>query len=163
MAKMDTDWTWKPTTPAEVVGKIIREDFYNCGFCGGKGQKPPGSTCPVCKGKGQISMNSPALRCAFCKGRGEAQPRSLITCRVCKGKGINKIVEPIKLCPECRGRGHITFGSENPPCKKCKGKGIVTAGDERKRFLPKPVAAKETLLRPSINLVGKHLLLRYAL
>jgi len=129
----------------EVVGKIMREDFYNCGFCAGKGQKPPGSTCPVCKGKGQISMNPPALRCAFCKGRGEAQPRSLITCRVCKGKGINKIVEPIKLCLECRGGGHISSGSETPPCKRCKGKGVVTAGDERKRFLPRPSGSERDI------------------
>ena len=175
---MDSDWTWKPTTPAkairrarrskagyqdlpwsplkarrmlrgssdteggkaleEVVGKIIREDFYNCGFCSGTGQRPLGSVCPVCKGKGQVAINPPAVRCAFCKGKGEAQPRSLITCRVCKGKGIVKIVEPIKLCPECGGTGHIASGSETPPCKRCKGKGVVAAGDERKRFLPNP-------------------------
>ncbi len=198
MAKIDSDWSWKPTTPAkaarrsrrsrtgfqdlpwtpmkargmlrgsrnssdtegekkleEVVGKIIREDLYNCGFCGGKGQRPPGSTCPVCKGKGQISMNPPALRCAFCKGRGEAQPRSLITCRICKGKGIVKIVEPIKLCLECGGRGHIASGSETPPCKRCKGKGIVTAGDERKIFLPNPSGSERDIAEAVYQLGGE--------
>lgn len=131
--------TGKGKALEEVIGKIVREDFYNCGFCNGTGQRPLGSVCPVCKGKGQISINPPAVRCAFCKGRGEAQPRSLITCRVCKGKGVVSIVEPIKLCPECGGRGHISSGSESPPCKRCKGKGVVTAEErEDRKFIPNP-------------------------
>jgi len=138
MLKNSSD-TGKGKVLEEVIGKIIREDFYNCGFCNGTGQRPLGSVCPVCKGKGQISINPPAVRCAFCKGRGEAQPRSLITCRVCKGKGVVSIIEPIKLCPECGGRGHISSGSESPPCKRCKGKGVVTAEErEDRRFIPDP-------------------------
>ena len=198
MAKMDSDWSWKPTTPAkaarrarrsrtgfqdlpwspmkargmfrgsrnssdteggkalqEVVGKIMREDFYNCGFCGGKGERPLGSVCPVCKGKGQISVNPPALRCAFCKGKGESQPRSLMTCRICKGKGIVSIVEPINLCPECGGRGHISSGSETPPCKRCKGKGVVSAGQERKRFMPNPSGSERDVAQVIHQLGGE--------
>lgn len=128
----------------DVVGKIIRDESYSCGFCSGKGQRPPGSTCPVCKGKGQISVNPPAVRCAFCKGRGEAQPRSMITCLSCKGKGVVSIVEPIEICSQCNGSGRSSAG-HNLPCGKCKGKGVVSAergvgqeaGEER-AFLRSP-------------------------
>ena len=139
----------------EVVGKIIREDFYNCGFCRGNGQRPLDSTCPVCKGRGQISINPPAVRCAFCKGRGEAQPRSLITCRVCKGKGAVSIVEPILICPECGGRGHISSGSESPPCKRCNGIGVVTAGREKRRFLPNPGGSERDVAQVIYQLGGE--------
>ena len=139
----------------EVVGKIIREDFYDCGFCSGTGQRPLGSTCPACKGKGQISINPPAVRCAFCKGRGEAQPRSLITCRICRGKGIVSVVEPIKLCPECEGRGHTSSGSESPPCKRCKGKGVVTAEREVRRSLPNPSGSERDVAEAIYQLGGE--------
>lgn len=127
----------------EVVGKIIRENFYKCGFCKGTGYRPAGSICPVCKGKTQVSINPPAVKCASCKGRGEAQPRSMITCLTCKGKGVVSIVEPIKICPDCQGTGHISSGSDSPSCRKCKGRGVVTVkGDveegERKRRMPSP-------------------------
>ena len=192
---MDSDWTWKPTTPGrairrarrsrtgyqdlpwspmkargmfrgssdteggkpleEVVGKIIREDFYNCGFCNGTGQRPLGSTCPACKGKGQVSVSPPAVRCAFCRGKGEAQPRSLITCRICRGKGIVSIVEPIQVCPECRGRGHISSGSESPPCRRCKGKGVITQGEGQRQFLPSPGGSERDVAQVIYQLGGE--------
>ena len=123
----------------EVVGKIIRESSYKCGFCKGTGQRPLSSTCPVCKGKGEISINPPAVKCAFCKGKGEAQPRSTMTCLTCRGKGVVSIVEPIKVCPECQGSGHTSSGSDSPVCRACRGAGVITATrEERKRFLRSP-------------------------
>ena len=139
----------------EVVGKIIREDFYKCGFCNGTGQRPLGSNCPVCKGRGQISISPPAVKCAFCKGKGEAQPRSLITCRICRGKGVVSIFEPIQVCPECGGRGHTFSGSESPPCKRCKGKGVITAGEGEKRFLPSPSGSERDVAGVIYQLGGE--------
>lgn len=128
----------------EVVGKVMRDGLCRCGFCGGAGQRPSGSTCPVCKGRGQIAMNPPAVRCAFCKGRGVSQPRSMITCLTCKGKGVVPIVEPMGICSQCNGSGRSSAG-HHLSCGKCKGKGVVTteggmgrdAGQE-KAFLRRP-------------------------
>lgn len=141
----------------EVVGKIIREDFCNCGFCDGTGEKPSGSVCPVCKGKGagRISIKPPAVKCGFCRGRGAAQPRSLITCRVCGGTGVVSVVEPIKLCPECAGKGRTSSGSETPPCKRCKGKGVVTHERENRRFLPTPSGTEGEVAQVIYQLDGE--------
>jgi len=106
------------------VGQILRQQVYDCAFCKGIGQRPAGSSCPVCKGRETVRVQPPAVMCAFCKGRGEEIPRSTITCSVCKGKGVVSVVEPIKICPTCRGRGR-SIGS-SLYCMTCKGKGVVT-------------------------------------
>lgn len=145
----------------EVVGKIIRDEFYNCGFCSGTGQRPLGSTCPACKGRGQISINPPAIRCAFCKGRGEAQPRSMITCLTCKGKGVVSIVEPIEICSQCNGSGRSS-ASHNLPCGRCKGKGVVSAvramgqeAGEEKVFLRSPGGSERDVAEAIYQLGGE--------
>ena len=109
---------------AGKVGQLLRQQVYDCGFCKGTGQRPAGSSCPVCKGRETVRVQPPAVICAFCKGRGEEIPRSTITCSVCRGKGVVSVVEPIKICPTCRGRGR-TIGS-SLYCMTCKGKGVVT-------------------------------------
>lgn len=140
----------------EVIGKIIRENSYKCGFCKGAGNRPPGSICPVCKGKGENSINSPAIRCAFCKGKGEAQPRSMMTCLTCRGKGVVSIVEPIKLCPECQGSGHTSSGSDSPVCRACRGAGIVTATrEEKKRLLRSPGGTERQVAEAIYQLGGE--------
>ena len=145
----------------EVVGKIIRDEFYSCGFCSGTGQRPLGSTCPACKGKGQISINPPAVRCAFCKGRGEAQPRSMITCLTCKGKGVVSIVEPIEICSQCNGSGRSS-ASHNLACGKCKGKGVVSIersmsgeASEEKTFLRSPGGSERDVAETIYELGGE--------
>ena len=109
---------------AGKVGQLLRQQVYDCGFCKGTGQRPAGSSCPVCKGRETVRVQPPAVICAFCKGRGEEIPRSTITCSVCRGKGVVSVVEPIKICPTCRGRGRAIGSSLY--CMTCKGKGVVT-------------------------------------
>ena len=105
-------------------GKLFTETTYTCGFCKGRGEKPKGTVCPVCRGIGKASVNPPAVICAYCKGRGEEKPRSSITCTVCRGKGFVSVTEPIQVCSHCRGRG--TEPINKLSCLKCGGKGVVT-------------------------------------
>lgn len=109
---------------AGKVGQILRQEVYDCAFCKGTGQRPRGSTCPVCKGQETVHVQPPAVMCAFCKGRGEEKARSTITCTVCKGKGIVSVQEPVKICPTCSGRGRPIGSSLY--CLSCRGKGVVT-------------------------------------
>jgi len=103
---------------------ILRQEVYRCGFCRGSGEKPKGAKCPVCKGKGQVSVKPPAVVCAYCKGRGEERPRSNVTCTACRGKGFVSIIEPIEKCPRCRGTG--AEPTNKLSCIVCRGKGVVT-------------------------------------
>jgi len=145
----------------DVVGKIIREPFHKCGFCSGTGQRPLGSTCPACKGRGEIAINPPAVRCAFCRGRGEAQPRSMITCLACKDKGIVSIVEPIEVCSQCNGSGRSS-ASHALACGRCKGKGVVSIGrrmggdvGEESRFLRSPGGSERDVAEAIYQLGGE--------
>ena len=110
------------------VGQLLRQQVYDCPFCKGTGIRCIGGSmsgkCPVCKGKGTIKVQPPAMICAYCKGRGEEIRGSVLTCSVCKGKGVVSVQEPIKICPTCRGRGRPVGVSLY--CGTCKGKGVVT-------------------------------------
>lgn len=138
---------WKPVKmPGQGkrrVGELLRDENYQCAFCGGTGERPKGSKCPACRGEGEVHLNPPAVTCAFCNGTGENEPRSQVTCPVCKGKGIVSVVEPIKICSTCNGRGR-TVGSPLY-CITCRGKGVVTVkgkvdetGGETKAFIARP-------------------------
>ena len=109
---------------AGKIGELLRQEIYDCAFCRGTGERPLGSKCPVCKGRGTIKVQPPAVVCSFCKGTGEEIRGSAITCSVCKGKGVVSVQEPIKICPNCRGRGRPIGSSLY--CTTCKGKGVVT-------------------------------------
>jgi len=144
----------KPTK--DMAGEIIRESSYKCAFCKGSGNRPVGSVCPVCKGRGENKIKPPVVKCGFCKGRGEAQPRSVLTCLICKGKGVVFVVEPIMVCPECQGSGHISSGSDSPYCRRCKGKGVVTATTKgTKRFLPTPGGTERQIAEAIYQLGGE--------
>ncbi len=110
------------------VGQLLRQQVYDCTFCKGTGVRCIGGSlggkCPVCKGRGTIHVQPPAMICAYCKGSGEEIRKSALTCSVCKGKGVVSVVEPIKICPTCRGRGRPVGVSLY--CGTCKGKGVVT-------------------------------------
>ncbi len=108
---------------AKPVGELLRDKFYSCGFCKGEGMKPEGTKCPVCKAKGWVKVNPPAVKCAFCRGRGSEKPRSLVTCLVCKGKGVVSVKEPVEVCSECNGGGRKT--GEGLYCGQCRGAGVV--------------------------------------
>ena len=133
--KLKDQWVWQPVTlgPAgqygsHQVGELLEDQAYPCGFCNGTGQKPRGSKCSVCKGKGTVSIEPPAVRCAFCNGRGEEKPRTNVTCTACRGKGIIHVEEPIEMCPHCRGTGKEP--TNKLICITCRGKGVVTAKGE---------------------------------
>lgn len=105
------------------VGKLLTEKTHPCGFCKGKGEKPRGTVCPICRGAGELSVDPPAVICAYCKGRGEEKARSAITCTVCRGKGFVSVTEAIEGCTHCRGTG--AEPNNKLPCLKCRGKGVV--------------------------------------
>lgn len=105
--------------------ELLYETTYECAFCSGEGQSPPGTKCPVCKGSGSVTIfEPPAVKCGYCKGTGRKEPRVYITCIVCKGKGVVAVKEPIELCPACQGKGYST--EDRLPCTACKGKGVIT-------------------------------------
>jgi len=112
-----------------MIGKLLTETAYPCGFCRGKGEKPKGTICPVCRGAGKVTVNPPAIVCAYCKGEGE-NSRSNLTCTVCRGRGFVSVTEPIEGCTHCRGTGREP--SDKLPCLKCRGKGVVTKPGHRK-------------------------------
>ena len=134
--KWNDDWVWQPVTldssgqrvASKFIGEVLNDDIYECGFCRGSGEKPRGSKCPVCCGKGSVSVNPPAVICAYCKGSGEEKPRSNITCTVCRGKGIVQVKEPVEKCPHCSGRGKEP--TNKLPCITCRGSGVVTVKEK---------------------------------
>jgi len=116
------------------VGKLLTEAIHCCGFCKGKGEKPKGTICPVCRGTGEVSVDPPAVVCAYCKGRGEDKPRSNITCTVCKGKGFVSVKEPLEGCTRCRGTG--SEPNNKLPCLACRGKGVISKKVPLKEVIP---------------------------
>lgn len=137
--KLKDEWLWQPFKIKSVaggnrsyqVGELLKDEVYPCAFCNGTGERPKGSKCPVCKGKGTVSVESPAVRCAYCRGTGEEKPRTIITCTACKGKGIVHVDEPIEICSHCKGTGKEP--TNKLVCINCRGKGVVTVKREKKR------------------------------
>lgn len=105
--------------------RLLREKRHGCAFCSATGEMPRGCTCPVCKGKGRISLKPPVVSCAHCRGRGAEQPRTKITCTACGGRGYREVIEPVALCPSCGGRG--AEQSSGLPCLACRGAGVRTS------------------------------------
>jgi len=129
--KLKDEWVWQPVKVGPVgqygshqLGELLEDEVYPCAFCQGTGEKPKGSKCSVCKGKGTASVESPAVKCAYCKGRGEEKPRTNVTCTACRGKGVIHVEEPIEICSHCRGTGKEP--TNKLVCVKCRGKGVVT-------------------------------------
>lgn len=131
----DNGLVWEPIKVSleedEETGKEKRrevelfwEESYDCAFCRGRGEKPQGSVCSVCRGKKRIEIKPPVVRCAKCKGRGEEGPRTNITCTSCRGRGYVSVVEPVAVCPSCRGRGSAS--TSHLPCVQCGGSGVIT-------------------------------------
>lgn len=137
--KLKDEWVWQPVKinsgaqgyGSHRVGEILEDEIYPCAYCNGTGEKPKGSKCPVCKGKGVVFVESPAVRCAYCRGTGEEKPRSNVTCIACKGKGVIHVDEPIEICSHCKGTGKEP--TNKLVCIKCRGKGVVTVKREKKQ------------------------------
>ena len=134
--KLKDEWVWNPiklgpgqSYGGHQVGELFEDGSYPCGFCNGKGQKPRGSMCPVCKGSGTVSVEPPAVRCAYCKGKGEDKPRGNVTCSACKGMGVIHVEQPVETCSHCRGTGKEP--TNKLVCIKCRGKGVVTVKEEK--------------------------------
>jgi len=102
---------------------LLWDEWYDCAFCGGTGEKPKSSVCPVCRGSKRIQFTPPVVKCASCKGSGEEKPRSNVTCTPCRGKGYVSVTEPVETCPVCNGVGRPRGSSL--PCVRCKGIGVV--------------------------------------
>jgi len=134
--KIKDEWIWQPAKlnsgaqgyGSHQVGEILEDEVYPCAFCNGTGEKPRGSKCSVCKGKGIVSVDPPAVRCAYCKGKGEEKPRTNITCTACRGKGVFHVEEPVEICAHCRGTGKEP--TNKLICINCRGKGVVTVKEE---------------------------------
>lgn len=124
------------------MGKLLTEAIHGCGFCKGKGEKPKGTICPVCRGAGEISADPPSVVCAYCKGKGENKPRSHITCTVCRGKGFVSVKEPLEGCTRCRGTG--SEPNNKLPCLKCGGKGVVMRASARRAIPPEDYVHRQT-------------------
>jgi len=137
--KLKDDWVWEPVKigPGQSYGghqkgALLSDGTYPCGFCSGKGQKPMGSMCPVCRGTGTVSVDPPTVRCAYCKGKGTEKPISNVTCTACGGKGVIHVEEPVETCSRCRGTGKEL--TNKLVCIKCRGKGVVTVQEENKQI-----------------------------
>lgn len=69
-----------------------------CAVCRGTGGQGPGTTCPECRGRGQIKMGSGPMsfgrRCERCHGTGRipSQP-----CAACGGRGITEKLEKLNV------------------------------------------------------------------
>jgi len=97
-------------------------------FCQGKGVDPfeimsQLSTCYVCGGKTEVTVEEPYVTCAYCKGTG-VHPGTRMDCLVCRGRGVVHIEEPVEKCPDCGGTRVEKLGFM--PCLTCKGKGVVS-------------------------------------
>ena len=123
--KLSSDHRAETDKSPEVVTDI---NTIDCAFCSGIGERPRGSRCSVCGGKGKVSVPPPFIRCAYCKGRGEEKPRSNLTCIVCRGKGYVSVKEPAETCPKCGGKGADPHNKL--PCLKCRGKGLITVTEK---------------------------------
>ncbi|MDA2926048.1 hypothetical protein MYX78_02250 [Acidobacteria bacterium AH-259-G07] len=129
--KLPEEWVWQPVKMGPAygrggqVGKLLHESVYDCAFCKGTGERPKGSTCPVCKRKSTVRMEPPVVMCAYCKGRGEDKPRSVLTCSACKGKGVISVKEPVEMCTHCNGRGREP--TNKIVCGSCRGSGVMTS------------------------------------
>ena len=103
-----------------------------CAFCKGTGRDPFGimsalSTCCVCGGAGNVSIETPYARCAFCHGTG-VYPYSRQTCTACGGAGVSPVHQPSKTCSHCMGTGVDLQSEAGFYCLTCHGAGIVEEG-----------------------------------
>jgi len=114
----------KSLTSRQKPVELLWDEWYDCAFCKGTGEKPRGSICSVCRGKKKNHFTPPVVKCAYCKGKGEERPRTNITCTPCRGKGYIAVTEQVERCNSCRGTGK-TSGSKLP-CVTCKGSGVIT-------------------------------------
>lgn len=103
---------------------VFHNEDYECAFCKGTGEKPSGTKCSVCRGKGVNKVRPPTVICAFCRGRGALLSTPNITCGACRGKGVVTVREPVDICPSCGGRGRKS--GEDLYCISCKGTGVIT-------------------------------------
>ena len=109
--------------PGSGFCQLVWDHVFDCAFCGGRGERPPGSLCSICGGSGRVSVEPPVVACAFCRGRGKVSRGSNVTCTSCKGYGVISVMEPIEVCSLCRGKGKQK--GANLACIRCKGSGVT--------------------------------------
>lgn len=136
-----------------------------CAVCHGTGGQGPGTTCPECRGRGQIKMGGGPMsfgrRCERCGGTGRipSQP-----CAACGGRGITEKLEKLNV--------KIPAGVDDGSRIRLAGKGGAGRGGappgdlyivtkirpharlerrERDLFLPLPVTVGEAMLGATID------------
>ena len=100
------------------------------------------STCPKCKGEGQIVKDYRSVTCSTCKGSGKINVD--IDCKTCSGSGHARCTkcngkrsiykcdrcngERIETCDKCQGIGTNKntkkFYNKTKQCTQCNGSGI---------------------------------------
>ena len=104
---------------AEGVQKTVSIPRYEiCSACSGSGAKPgtKKSTCPMCKGSGQVAMSSGSFRmvqtCSQCRGEGSIIKQ---LCSSCHGQGRVKVTRKLKV--------KIPAGVDNDSSLRIRGEG----------------------------------------
>lgn len=123
---------WKSHKVGQL-GEVLNSVVYKCAFCKGTGliTYKRNTKCPVCLGKGQVSVSGFAVICAYCNANGRAYLNRDLTCNICKGKGVVSIgSREIQICNVCKGSGRERGSSL--ACLKCKGKGVIPSEEKDK-------------------------------
>jgi molecular chaperone DnaJ len=136
-----------------------------CAVCHGTGGEGPGTTCPECRGRGQIKMGSGPMsfgrRCERCNGTGRIPSKP---CPACHGRGISEKLEKLNV----KIPAGIDDGSRiRLAGKGGAGRGGAPPGDlyivinvrphprlerkERDLYLEVPVTVGEAMLGASID------------
>jgi len=130
----------------------MEQQIIKCAFCGGGGRHPYyfKSLCPVCKGKGENTLNGEFQRCKYCKGSGRKSTTTL-TCFYCGGLGvvagakiavgsqhvdknvIEKVVEVILKKYNIEGLGAV--GQETVAIERIPVSGVLRAEKEMKTYM----------------------------
>jgi DnaJ-class molecular chaperone len=67
----------------------VREPAIECVYCSGSGKQISDVrlTCPVCFGKGAVTVSENKKKCPQCRGIGKVK-ESKLPCLICGGKGV---------------------------------------------------------------------------
>jgi len=84
----------------QQMGKKTRISFARLEFC------------PLCSGKGSLSLDTKWQTCPTCKGKGRK--------KIVKSDILSEHIS-YERCPDCGGRGRMP----TDPCPRCKGKGRI--------------------------------------
>jgi molecular chaperone DnaJ len=121
-----------------IRGSVMRLNISRldtCSNCHGSGVVGTPTTCPQCKGTGQLTQSSGGMKfnvpCPRCGGTGTTQP----ACPVCHGEGVVERTEPleVRIKPGTRDGQRIRIGGKGNAGTHGGGAGdlfiIIRVGD----------------------------------